>query len=78
MSNADRRHVFFESKRPEQKNTHGVDVIYVVQGERQIFVLFCLFLRERRLCCSMRKLSTQLNYILRTAQVGDLLLDLAS
>lgn len=42
MSNADRRHVFFESQWPEQKNTHVVDVIHVVQGDRQMnFFLFC-------------------------------------
>lgn len=63
MSNADRRHVFFELKRSEQKNTHGVNIIYVVQGADKwtFFCLFCLRLRERRLCCSVRKLSTQLN-----------------
>lgn len=47
-------------------------------NELFFFVLFFLSSRERRLCCSMRKLSTQLNYILLTAQVGDLVLDLAS
>lgn len=61
MSKADRHHVFFESKWPEQKNTHGVDIIYVVWRSRQMnFSLFC-FLQEGRLCCSARKLITHPN-----------------
>lgn len=49
MSEAGRRHVFSESKRPEQKekNTHEVDIIYVVQlADKLTFCVLFLLLRR--------------------------------